>query len=379
MKRPLRILVAQQVPVTRNGGMSRIMGFIHDQVVAAGHSVDYFCTEDVPPAMTGRLARFAFPWLVRRRAIAAARDGRPYDVINVHEPSAAAISILRRAAGNPKVVVTSHGLERRGWQSALEDKRLGRDGPSLKTRVIYPPTSLWQSSLGLRHADHVFCLNEDDREYLIKQLNLPDHTVTRIFPAATTTYATAASGRDYARADRLLFAGTWLKRKGTQDLVEAFTTLSKQDQKLELIVLGPGVSETDVRTSFPESLRARVKCIKPGTELESAAAFASADIYVLPSLFEGTPLTLIEAMMSGMPIVTTATCGMKDVIRDGENGLLIPIRSPEAIVTALERLRGDVAYRARLGRAAQSEALQKYVWEAVSVPVQAVYERICAQ
>ena len=379
MKRPIRILVAHQVQSARNGGMSRIMGFIHDQLVAAGHSVDYFCTEDVPPAMTGRLARFAFPWLVRRQAIAAARAGRPYDVINVHEPSAAAISILRRAAGDPLVVVTSHGLERRGWELALQDKRLGRDGPSLKTRVSYPLTSLWQSSLGLRHADHVFCLNEEDREYLIKQLNLPDHKITRIYPAAKTTYATAASGRDYGRADRLLFAGTWLPRKGTQDLVEAFTTLGKQDQKVELIVLGSGASETAVRASFPESLRARVKCIQAGNDVEAASAFASADIYLLPSLFEGTPLTLIEAMMSGMPIVTTATCGMKDVIRDGENGLLVPIRSPEAIVTALDRLRGDVAYRASLGRAAQSDALEKYIWEAVSVPVQAVYERICGQ
>lgn len=379
MKRSIRILVAHQVPSARNGGMSRIMGFIHDQLVAAGHSVDYFCSEDVPPAITGRLARFAFPWLVRRQAIAAARAGRPYDVINVHEPSSSAISILRRAAGNPLVVVTSHGLEQRGWELALQDKKLGRDGPSLKTRVSYPLTSLWQSSLGLRHADHVFCLNEEDREYLIKQLHLPDHKITRIYPAAKTIYATAASERDYTKADRLLFAGTWLKRKGTEDLVEAFTTLGNRHQELELIVLGSGASETAVRASFPESLRARVKCIQAGNDVEAASAFASADIYLLPSLFEGTPLTLIEAMMSGMPILTTATCGMKDVIRDGENGLLVPIRSPEAIVTALDRLLGDVACRSRLGRVAQAEALEKYVWEAVSVPVRTAYERICGQ
>lgn len=113
------------------------------------------------------------------------------------------------------------------------------------------------------------------------------------------------------------------------------------------------------------------------TEAETAAAFADADIYLLPSLFEGTPLTLIEAMMSGMPIVTTNVCGMKDVIRNGENGLLIPIRSPDAIVSAVKRLVADQAYRARLGHAAQAEALEKYTWPRVAAPVRDVYERLC--
>lgn len=377
MKKAIRILVAHQVPAARNGGMSRIMGFIHDQVAAAGHSVDYFCADNVPPSITGRLARFAFPLLVRRHAIAAAQAGTPYDVINVHEPSSAAISILKQAAGNPSVVVTSHGLERRGWELAKEGKRLGRDGPSLKTRVSYPLTSLWQSSLGLRHADHVFCLNNEDRDYLINERKLPGQKITRIYPAAKTIYATAASDRDYTKAARLLFAGTWVKRKGTEDLVEAFAVLAGRYRNLELVVLGGGVSEPEVLASFPESLRGRVRCIQTANEIEAASVFASADIYLLPSLFEGTPLTLIEAMMSGLPIVTTATCGMKDVIRDGENGLLVPLRSPQAIVDAVERLLGDVAYRGRLGRAAQAEALEKYVWEKVAEPVRLVYERIC--
>jgi glycosyltransferase involved in cell wall biosynthesis len=81
-------------------------------------------------------------------------------------------------------------------------------------------------------------------------------------------------------------------------------------------------------------------------------------------------------MMSGMPIVTTATCGMKDVIRDAENGILVPTHSPHAIVAAVERLLGDVDYRARLGRAAQAEALDKYVWERVARPICAVYEQL---
>ena len=375
----MRILVAHHVARARTGGMSRIMGFIHDRLVSAGHTVDYFCAEDVTAPLNGRLARFTFPLLVRQQAIRQARRGQPYDLINVHEPSSAAISTFKGVAGSPVVVVTSHGVERRGWELALEELRRGRSGPSLKTRVAYPLTSLWQSSIGLRRADHVFCLNDDDRNYLIEQMKIAPQRITRIFPASDPAYADAARGRDYARCDTLLFAATWRKNKGIEDLVPAFAILAERNASLKLTVLGGGVAETTVRECFPPHVRARVSCVQTATEAETAAAFASAHLLLLPSLFEGTPLTLVEAMMSGLPIVTTATCGMKDVIHDERNGLLVPIRSPAAIVEAVERLMSDAALRERLGRAAQAEAREKYNWEQVAAPVREVYERLCAQ
>lgn len=352
------------------------MGFIHDRLAGAGHTVDYFCAEDVPNGLNGYVARAAFPVLVRRQAVAAAQSGKPYDLINVHEPSAAAISICRGATGNPIVVVTSHGVERRGWELALEELRSGREGPLLRTRLIYPLTGLWQSDLGLRRADHVFCLSSEDREYLMRRFNLSQNKITRIYPAADPIYAAVAKERDYARDDRLLFAGTWRKNKGIEDLVPAFAALAARHPELKLIVLGAGAPEATVRDAFPEEFRSRVLCRQTTSEVETAAVFSAADIYLLPSLFEGTPLTLIEAMMSGLPIVTTATCGMKDIVRDGKNGLLVPIRSPEAVVAAVERLINNSAFRARLGRAAQAEALEKHTWERVAAPVQDLYEEV---
>src|SRR3989442_11683584 len=110
---------------------------------------------------------------------------------------------------------------------------------------------------------------------------------------------------------------------------------------------------------FPETLRVRISFVDTTSEPDTAAVFAAADVYILPSLFEGTPLTLVEAMMSGMPIVTTATCGMKDVIQDGRNGLLVPIRSPEAIVAAVERLISSPVFLASLGCVEHADPLEK--------------------
>jgi glycosyltransferase involved in cell wall biosynthesis len=238
-------------------------------------------------------------------------------------------------------------------------------------------TVLWQARVGLQHADHIFCLNFEDRDYLINRLRCPPSRITRIYPAANPLYAQAAQRRDYTRCTRLLFAGTWIARKGTVELAQAFTRLAQLHPALKLVVLGGGVPTETMQAAFPVALRSRVECVNTATEAENAAAFAAADIYLLPSRFEGTPLTLIEAMMSGLPIVTTATCGMKDVIRDGENGLLIPVRSPDAIVETVEWLLSDSNCRAKLGRNAQAEALRQYTWEQAAAPVREVYERLC--
>src|SRR5258708_39376569 len=108
MTRPLRILVAHSVSRQRTGGMSRLMSFAHDQLVAAGHSVDYFCAEDIPGWQKGQVARFGFPFMAFQHARRAAANGQRFDVVNIHEPSAAAVTWLKSMAGSPRVVVMSY-------------------------------------------------------------------------------------------------------------------------------------------------------------------------------------------------------------------------------------------------------------------------------
>jgi glycosyltransferase involved in cell wall biosynthesis len=155
--------------------------------------------------------------------------------------------------------------------------------------------------------------------------------------------------------------------------------LATRHPQLKLVVLNGGTSEASIKSCFPEHLRPRVICQQAPPEAGVAEAMGETDIYLLPSLFEGTPLTLIEAMFEGMPIVTTATCGMKDVIQDGCNGLLVPIRSPLEIVAAVERLLADPLLRASLGRKARCGAVQAYNWPRVAEPLLQVYERLAAQ
>lgn len=371
----LRILVAHNVPARRTGGMSRIMGFIHDRLMERGHHVDYFTADDVPAKWrSGAGRRFGFPMLVRHAAVAAARSGHAYDIVNIHEPGGLPMTIGRASAGFPSVFVTSHGLERRAWTLAREEARLGRATIGARTRLTYPITSLWPTALGLRRADHVFCLNSEDRDYLMRHFGRTSDSVTRIFPGADHIYANRV--RTYERASRILFAASWRDNKGIADLVPAFVRLAERHAAVTLTVVGAGVPDEIVLAQFPASLHKGISFETPSTEAGMAAVFSGADIFLLPSLFEGTPLTLTQAMMSGLPIVTTATCGMKDVISDRDTGLLIPIRRPDAIVSAVETLIADRALRERLGRAAQTAALANYTWDRVAQPIEHAYLRV---
>lgn len=363
----MRILVAHNVPQARTGGMSRIMGEIHDRIAAKGATVEYFCADDVPTRYRNKWQRFTYPYLVAQRA----REGK-FDILNVHEPSGALATFLKSRV---KVTVTSHGVEQRGWEISLEDRRLGRGGPAPRTQFLYPLTSLWQSRLALTRADHVFCLNTQDRSFLASRFAVPPTRITRIFPAASPVYAEQAAARDYTRFRRILFAGTWLSRKGNQDAIAAF---AKSDPNLQFATLGAGASPETIRAAFPEPLRHRVIVIEAKSDREAAQAMADADAFLLPSVFEGTPLTLMEAMYSGLPIITTDTCGMRDVIRHKETGLLVPIRSPEAIAQAIAQLLAQPLLCRKIGSNAHREAAKDYTWDKSAEQVWQVYRRLLA-
>jgi glycosyltransferase involved in cell wall biosynthesis len=358
--------------------MSRIMGFIHDEIAAAGHSVSWLCAEDLPARWHGSLARFAFPWLVWHTARAAAAAGRPYDIINVHEPQGALVAIDQNRVSRFGVVVTSHGLEQRAWELALEERRLGRQGPSFRSRLLYPTTSLWQSRMALTRARVVLTLNEQDRRYLTERFRVPESRVGRMRPGAGQEYGEHASARKYDSARHLIFAGTWRKNKGIEDLVPAFSVLARRHAGLTLTVLGAGVDPPSVLSDFPQDVRGRVSIVRAADDESAARALAAADVFVLPSLFEGTPLTLIEAMMSGLPVVTTDTCGMRDTVRHECTGLLVPVRSPQSLVGAIDRLIDDASLRQQLGRAAHDDARTRFTWPAVAREVRVMYEALAA-
>ena len=298
--------------------------------------------------------------------------GEPYDLINVHEPSGVWVVLLKRYIGRPKIIIMCYGLEIRSWIIKMQDRKLQHTAMSFKSRLPVPLTILWQTYIALRFADYIFCSNTEDYVFLINKLRTSEHKIMIVHSGAELVYKEIAEKRRYKDIKRILFAGTWLERKGIIYLRDAFVKLAQRYSNISLVIFGGGIPQEKILSSFPAGLRDRIECLSSSDERIIAEIYASCDVYILPSIFEGSPLTLAEAMMSGMPIITTGICGMKDKIVSGVNGILIRPHSSEAIVDAIEVLMRDESYRESLGRRAQKDAVEQYTWDSI---VSTVYRK----
>jgi glycosyltransferase involved in cell wall biosynthesis len=131
------------------------------------------------------------------------------------------------------------------------------------------------------------------------------------------------------------------------------------------------VSEAEVMKLFPPGVQSNV-CVLPFVTREQIPElYARHDIFVFPSLMEGMPLSLLEAMASGMPVVSTYNSGMADVIEDRFNGLAVADADAQALADAIEKLCGSAALRKQLGEEA-ARTMRRYTWEYVTRQVEKV-------
>jgi glycosyltransferase involved in cell wall biosynthesis len=142
--------------------------------------------------------------------------------------------------------------------------------------------------------------------------------------------------------------------KGGETLVAALAALAAERPRDRFALFGPGDPPPALR-----QLCARQGNVEWGGWLDEQAKrerFAAAAVFVLPSISEGLPVALLEAMSWGRAIVATRMGGVPDVLDDGAEGLLVPPGDAAALAVALERLLGDAALRSRLGGAAARRA-----------------------
>ena len=109
-----------------------------------------------------------------------------------------------------------------------------------------------------------------------------------------------------------------------------------------------------------------------------AGLLATVDIVVLPSYREGLPKTLIEAAGCGLPLITTDVPGCREVVSDGVDGLLCPVRESAPLARAIARLQDDPALARRLGQAARRKAMALFDEKIVIERTLAVYQEVLA-
>jgi glycosyltransferase involved in cell wall biosynthesis len=117
-------------------------------------------------------------------------------------------------------------------------------------------------------------------------------------------------------------------------------------------------------------------CLFPGYQEEIGPFFAAFDAFVLPSGNEGTPVTAIESLASGCPVVATRVGGVPDVVQDGVDGFLVEPADLEALADRLARLAGDLELRVQMGAAGRERVLPRYSVERLIDDVDDLYRRL---
>jgi glycosyltransferase involved in cell wall biosynthesis len=97
-----------------------------------------------------------------------------------------------------------------------------------------------------------------------------------------------------------------------------------------------------------------------GYRHDVARVMAAADVFALPSHFEGLPMSIIEAMLCGLPVVATDIRGSREMVAEGETGFLVPPAAIGPLAAALGRLAGDAALRRRMGEAGRARATDRF-------------------
>lgn len=149
---------------------------------------------------------------------------------------------------------------------------------------------------------------------------------------------------------RLLFVGRLTRAKGLPYLVEAVAALRASGLAATLDLVGDGETRAAIESDVASrGLGGSVSLHGMVPHGEGLAAFyRAADVFVLPSVSEGTPKVLLEAMANALPVVATDVGGVSTVVEDGANGLLVPPKSPSDLASAVRRVVGDGDLRRRI-------------------------------
>lgn len=291
----------------------------------------------------------AFP-IAGRKAIRLAE--RENDIIHLNSLALAPLFDSDRP-----VVATVHNIQTQKFEQSFKGRRYG---------LLYNPITRMPFQLLERRAvtniDHFIAVTGDLDRFLQDEFKVPHTRISRI-PNGVDTEMFHPVER---RIRRVIFVGRATLPKGFDILLQAAPLINAP-----ILVI-----TNKMRSKTAEMARARgIEVLHNVPHQEVAAAMAASRLLILPSWDEEQPLVVLEAMASGLPVVTTPA-GASDLVRDGENGIVTAPGDHRSLAAGVNRLLEDREMSRKMGARNRLVAERRYAWERIADEVTAIYERI---
>ena len=264
--------------------------------------------------------------------------------------------IPARLAGIPLVIHAEHGRD-----------AYDLDGSNWKYLLL--------RRLLIPFVDYVVPVSEDLAQWLENRVKVPEGKIKKIIngidsPLPPRSYDSRSPLPDpgFAPAETLIIGtvGRLWPVKDQANLLLAFahllTLLDEEKKLLRLVLIGDGPQRAELE-ALAQELNIHEQLWISGWRDDVAQLLRGVDIFALPSLAEGTPLTILEAMAAGLPVVATQVGGVADLVIDGVTGALVPAADHQALAQALFTYIKDPALAPAQGRAGYERYAQKFTLE----------------
>ncbi|NJK41754.1 MAG: glycosyltransferase family 4 protein [Acaryochloridaceae cyanobacterium SU_2_1] len=374
----MNILLTLHEYLEPNSGAAGSTLQIKEQYQALGHQVYSYSFDDLPGWMPFKLKDAIFPECTAVKLSQLLKNTQ-IDIIDASTGDAWVWgNFLRASLERPPLLVTrSHGLDHVEHDERLKDVALGNLKLSWKYPLYRGSIQLWEIGQSLRCSDLTFFLNQYDADFAVQHLKvLPQKA--QVFPNGLPSYFLnlPLEKIDDQRL-RIAHVGTYIQRKGIQYSAPALNQILLKYPQVEVSFIGTelnGFGTVDqVYADFDPQIHDRLTVVPYYNHQDLPSLLKGCDIKLFPTLSEGFGKALIEAMACGLAPITTPTPGPLDIVQDGHDALLVPLRDSQAIVDALERLIHNPVELTKLQKNAYQTA-QKYSWTTIAQQRLAAYE-----
>jgi glycosyltransferase involved in cell wall biosynthesis len=365
-EKPLRLLLV--VDSLEVGGAERHVVDLAAALCRKGHEVEVACS--VAGGLAQRLEEAGVPFrplterLVKRRVSPAYARGvgrllreKAFDLVHAHiYASAVAAAIATRKTG-PRLVITEH--TEASWQTWW-------------TRRV----SRWAHG----RAAHTIAVSTPIRRRLIGKDRVPPERVSLIpnavIPADDDPPDLSGTLPDGWLEGPLVGVVARLQpEKGVATFLKAAARVSKASPEARFLVVGGGpLREELLGLAGRLGMEDRVRFL--GYRTDARALIGLLDVLVVPSLTEGSPLIVLEAMAAGVPVVASTVGGIPDQARHGEEGLLVPPGDPEALAGAMGELLRDPSRARLLGAAGRRRTENEFSHETLVRRIEGIYRAV---